>query len=161
MSVNRKIVGMTEITPVKKPIEEKPSDAPRKFKGSGNILLMDDEAFIRDTVGAMLKHLGYNVYKVSDGDEAINTLEEEMKKGITFKAIILDLTIPNKPGGKETINIIRKKGIDIPAFASSGYSDDLAISEPREFGFTDSLRKPYMIEDLAAMFKTYLSGDCR
>ncbi len=159
MSANRKITVKKEVPVIKKTIEDKPSSSPRKFRDTGNILLMDDEAFIRETVGAMLKHLGYTVYKVSDGYEAINTLKEEMAKGISFKAIILDLTIPNSMGGKETISIIRKMGLEIPAFASSGYSDDQAISSPSEFGFTASLRKPYMIEDLASLLKTYLAAD--
>jgi len=124
--------------------------------GKGNILLMDDEVFIRETVGEMLKVMGYNVYKVREGAEALSTLEEEIKKGVTFKAIILDLTIQNGMGGRDTISRIRKMGIKIPAFASSGYSDDPVISHPKEFGFTDSLRKPYRMEDLASLLNYYL-----
>jgi len=158
MSTGREINGGNNIPPSEKESGEKTS-----FKSgvNGNILLMDDEAFIRETVGAMLKHLGYNVYKAADGAEAIKTLEEEMIKGVKFKAIILDLTIPNKMGGRETISIIRKMGIDIPAFAASGYSDDPVISRPREYGFTDSLRKPFGMQDLSELFKNYLPGDIR
>jgi len=124
--------------------------------GKGNILLMDDEVFIRETVGEMLKIMGYNVFKVTEGNEALNTLEKEIKKGINFTAIILDLTIQNGMGGKETMSKIREMGIKTPAFASSGYSDDPVISTPEEFGFTDSLRKPYRMEDLSALLNYYL-----
>jgi CheY-like chemotaxis protein len=126
--------------------------------GKGNILLMDDEVFIRETVGEMLKHMGYNVYKVSDGIEALNTLENEISRGVIFTAIILDLTIINGMGGKETISRIRKMGIDTPAFASSGYSEDPVISRPEDFGFTDSLRKPYRMEDLATLLNYHLNN---
>lgn len=117
---------------------------------------MDDEVFIRETVGEMLKLMGYRVYKVADGAEALSTLEEEMKHGEIFSAIILDLTIQSGMGGRETMNRIRKMGINIPAFASSGYSDDPVISTPESYGFTDSLRKPYRMEDLASLLNYYL-----
>jgi PAS domain S-box-containing protein len=129
-----------------------------EHEGKGNILLMDDEVFIRETVGEMLRHMGYNVYKASDGAEALDTLENEIKKGNIFTAIILDLTIINGMGGKETISRIRKLGIDTPAFASSGYSDDPVISRPEDFGFTDSLRKPYRMEDLATLLNYHLNS---
>jgi len=125
--------------------------------GKGNILLMDDEPLIRETVGAMLKIMGYNVYKVADGDEALKTLNQALTKGVNFTAFILDLTINNGMGGKETMSIIRKMGLKTPAFASSGYSDDPVIAMPEEFGFTDSLRKPYRMEDLASLLNYYLT----
>ena len=136
--------------------ETKPLKISTEHAGKGNILLMDDEVFIRETVGEMLKLMGYNVYKVTEGGEALYTLEEEIKKGVNFKAIILDITIQNGMGGKETISRIRKMGIETPAFASSGYSDDPVISRPKDFGFTDSLRKPYRMEDLASLLNYYL-----
>jgi PAS domain S-box-containing protein len=145
-------IPASEINPEIKSMTITPEHA-----GKGNILLMDDEVFIRETVGEMLKIMGYNVYKVSEGAEALSTLDEEMKKGVKFTAIILDLTIQNGMGGRETISRIRKMGINTPAFASSGYSDDPVISQPRDFGFTDSLRKPYRMEDLASLLNFYLN----
>lgn len=140
--------------------EKKPDDKILKLfhehSGKGNILLMDDEVFIRETVGAMLQLMGYKVYKVSEGGEALQVLEDEMKEGVKFTAIILDITIPNGMGGRETMSRIREMGINTPAFASSGYSDDPVISSPKDFGFTDSLRKPYRMEDLASLLNYYL-----
>jgi CheY-like chemotaxis protein len=141
--------GKTEMKPVKKQYAK---------TGNGSILLMDDEVFIRETVGEMLKIMGYEVYKATDGTEAIKIIKEGLTSGINFKAFILDLTIPNGIGGKETISMLRQMGIETPAFASSGYSDDPVISSPADFGFTDSLRKPYRMEDLASMLGYYLKN---
>ncbi len=127
-------------------------------KGNGSVLLMDDEVFIRETVGEMLKIMGYNVYKATEGNEAIKIIEEGLKNGVNFRAVILDLTIPNGMGGKETIRRMRDMGIEIPAIASSGYSDDPVISSPTDYGFNDSLRKPYRMEDLASMLNYYVNG---
>lgn len=138
--------------------EVKPVETEGVHTGNGSILLMDDEVFIRETVGEMLKIMGYNVYKATDGGEAIKMVEEGLTNGVSFRAFILDLTIPNGIGGKETISALRQMGIKTPAFASSGYSDDPVISSPADFGFTDSLRKPYRMEDLASMLNYYLKN---
>jgi two-component system, cell cycle sensor histidine kinase and response regulator CckA len=138
--------------------EMKPAKAEKEHAGNGSILLMDDEVFIRETVGEMLKIMGYNVYKATDGSEAIKMVEKGLTNGVSFRAFILDLTIPNGMGGKETISALRQMGIETPAFASSGYSDDPVISSPADFGFTDSLRKPYRMEDLASMLNYYLKN---
>lgn len=121
--------------------------------GKGDILIMDDEVFIRETVGEMLKIMGYNVYKAADGNEALTTLAET---GHNITAVILDLTVQNGMGGRETMERIKKMGFSSPVFASSGYSDDPVISTPRNFGFTDSIRKPYRMEDLASLLNFYL-----
>jgi PAS domain S-box-containing protein len=126
--------------------------------GSGNILIMDDEIFIRETAGEMLRVMGYTVFKAADGSEALKIIDEELAKGTVFSAIILDLTVQHGMGGKEAINIIKEKGLDVPVFASSGYSDDPVISRPAQFGFTDSLRKPYRMEELAVLLNSYLTG---
>jgi CheY-like chemotaxis protein len=138
--------------------EVKPLKTEDVYTGKGSILLMDDEVFIRETVGEMLKIMGYNVYKATEGGEAIKMIREGVTNGANFKAIILDLTIPNGMGGKETISAIRQMGIETPVFASSGYSDDPVISSPSDFGFTDSLRKPYRMEDLAALLNYYIKN---
>jgi len=140
---------------LKKPLKKK-HPISTTHSGNGNILLMDDEVFINETVGAMLEIMGYKVYKVCEGAEALSTLKEEIKKGVNFKAIILDLTIPNGMGGKDTIKGIREMGLEIPAFASSGYSDDPIIASPKDYGFTDCLKKPYRMEDLATLLNNYL-----
>ncbi|PKL16239.1 MAG: hypothetical protein CVV49_17275 [Spirochaetae bacterium HGW-Spirochaetae-5] len=142
--------GEAEVKPVKKEDEH---------TGNGSILLMDDEVFIRETVGEMLKIMGYKVYKATDGGEAIKMVKEGLTNGVSFKAFILDLNIPNGIGGKETISRLRQMGIEAPAFASSGYSDDPVIASPADFGFTDSLRKPYRMEDLALMLNYYLKNN--
>ncbi len=45
----------------------------------------------------------------------------------------------------------------MPAFASSGYSDDPAMAKPAGYGFTDSIRKLYRSEDLDAMLNRHSS----
>ncbi|MBI4686020.1 MAG: PAS domain S-box protein [Nitrospirae bacterium] len=126
-------------------------------KGSGRILVMDDEDFIRGVISEMLKTMGYSVLCARDGHQALDLLAEVKQSGHSFDAIILDLTVPGGMGGKEAILEIRKLNPSIPVFASSGYSEDPVISLPSDYGFTDSIRKPYRMTDLARILNRYLS----
>ncbi|MBM2837979.1 MAG: hypothetical protein HW415_604 [Deltaproteobacteria bacterium] len=120
-------------------------------KGAGRILLMDDEDFIRESLGHILESMGYSVMGTKDGQEALNILAEEEESGRSFVAVILDLTVKGGMGGREAIAEIRKLNPGIPVFVSSGYSEDPVISRPNEYGFTDSICKPFNKSELAEM----------
>lgn len=120
-------------------------------KGSGRILLMDDEDFIRESFGHILEKMGYSVVYAKDGQEALNILTEEERSGRPFVAIILDLTIKGGLGGLEIIGDVRRLNPGIPVFVSSGYSEDPIMSRPNDYGFTDSICKPFTKVELAEM----------
>ncbi len=125
-------------------------------RGEGTILLLDDEEFIRDVTGKILRMMGYSVIEAADGDEALSRLALAMRSGEKVKALVLDLTIPGGRGGKEIISEIRANHPRLAIFASSGYSDDPVMAEPEVFGFTASIRKPYRVRDLAELFAAWL-----
>lgn len=125
-------------------------------KGSGTILVMDDEVFVREIAGRMLGSMGYTVVNARDGHEALSLFSEASDSGHPFKAVILDLTIPGGMGGKETIRELRKRDPAIVVVAASGYSDDPIMSDPLKFGFTGRICKPYTQRDLANLLNTLL-----
>ncbi|HAE37932.1 MAG TPA: histidine kinase, partial [Candidatus Riflebacteria bacterium] len=127
---------------------------PSTHLGQGRILVMDDEVFVRNIVRALLQNLGYSVVEAKDGDEALQLLTAT--EGPAIDAAIFDLTIPGGMGGKEAIIEVRKRFPDLPVFVSSGYSSDPVMSQPLEYGFTDSLGKPYLKEDLAKLLSCHL-----
>ncbi len=124
--------------------------------GSGKILIMDDEDFIRDISIGLLKLIGYDGVEAADGVEVLNILAKANENGEPFDGAILDLTIPGGMGGRETLVEIRKLYPDLPVFASSGFSEDPVIAKPHDFGFTGSIRKPYRKDELAEMLNEYL-----
>jgi PAS domain S-box-containing protein len=117
-------------------------------KGCGTFLIMDDEDVIRDTVGCMIMSLGYSVVCTENGKEAIDFFISELEAGRKIEGMIFDLTIPGGIGGKEAIGEIRKLDRDVPVFVVSGYADDPVMANPHEFGFTDSICKPFKKSDL-------------
>jgi len=123
--------------------------------GSGTFLVMDDEETILDLMKDMLESFGYNVVIKTNGKDALDFFETEVKADRKIAGMIFDLTIPGGMGGKEAINEIRKICSDTPVFVSSGYSADPIISNPEEYGFTASISKPFRITDLSQMLEKY------
>ncbi|MBN2362744.1 PAS domain S-box protein [candidate division WOR-3 bacterium] len=115
--------------------------------GKANILLMDDEEMIRKVTSKMLEELGYRVETARNGEEAISKFREPGEN--PFDLIILDLTVQGGMGGKETVREIRKINPSVKALVSSGYSNDLALSNFSEFGFDNYLVKPFTLSDLS------------
>lgn len=127
--------------------------------GRGNILLMDDEEYILETTGEMLRDLGYNVTTAADGAAAITLYREALKSDNPFDIVIMDLTIPGGMGGKEALTELLAIHPEVKAIVSSGYSDEIILSNYNDYGFIDYLSKPYTFQDIAKILKTHLSAE--
>ena len=127
-------------------------------KGSGNILLMDDEKNVRDTVYKLLVHMGYNVESVKDGDEAIKLYKESMNNGKSFDVVIMDLNIRGGMGGGEAIQKLIEIDPDVKAIVSSGYSTDKIMANYDQYGFCGVISKPYDIQKLRELLSRILNG---
>ncbi len=120
-------------------------------QGNGRILIMDDEEVIRNAVRAMLSIHGYTVIGAHDGAEAVQQFLRGEREGEPFDAVILDLTVPGGMGGKEAALAIRKQNSNVALIVSSGYAEDPVVATPQDYGFTDSLRKPFTLAELVAV----------
>ena len=121
-------------------------------RGSGRILIMDDEDCIREIAGDMLAAMGYEIEYALNGDEALQMIQNATQSKNPFLAAIMDLTIKGSKGGKETINQLRKFNKDLFVFVSSGYSEDPVMANPTEYGFSDKIKKPFGKTELAELF---------
>ncbi|MBI4978464.1 MAG: PAS domain S-box protein [Spirochaetes bacterium] len=133
-----------------------PQERTTAAKGSGTILIMDDEDVVLDTLGNMLEALGYTVICTGNGMEALERFLSERAAGRSCAAIILDLTVPGAMGGKDAAAEIRKTDPDIPVFVASGYADDPIIKNPTRYGFTASIGKPFQRTELAEMLERHV-----
>ena len=118
-------------------------------KGKGRVLVMDDEEFVRDVAGEMLKAIGYEVEFARDGLEALRKYRKAKEKQKLFDCVILDLTIPGGMGGKELIKELVEIDPEVKAIVSSGYSNDPIMSNYRDYGFSGVVPKPYEIKELS------------
>jgi len=113
---------------------------------------------VRQTIGKMLGHLGYQATFAKDGAEAIALYTLAQESGTAFDAVILDLTVPGGMGGKETIEKLLKIDPQVKAVVSSGYSHDSLIAEFDRYGFSGVIAKPYRVSVLSQVLNEVLSA---
>jgi|GEM_PF-2344996 len=119
--------------------------------GKGNILVMDDEEFMRSLISVSLSYMGFSVDAVSCGEEAVEKYKSAQNRGRPYDAVILDLTVVNGLGGVATVRELMEFDPNIVAIASSGYSEDPVMASPRSFGFKDAIGKPYRANELGIL----------
>ena len=143
-----------DVTPLEPPVSE------RAFNfNHQKVLVMDDEAAIRDLTSQLLGTLGYEVTVVPDGLEAVKVYERAMRKGENFQAVILDATIRGGMGGLATIERLRSVDANVNAIICSGYSDEAALSQFLAYGFRSALPKPFTRRELAdALQRAFEAG---
>ncbi len=127
-----------------------------EFKGSGRILVMDDEEPIRRLLEMILAELGYRTAFAATGEECLAEYAAAMSRGEKYDLVLMDLTIAGGLGGKETIAELLKLDPKAKAVVSSGYSLDPVMMDYKTFGFSGALGKPYLLKDLAAELKRLL-----
>jgi len=132
------------------------SSAETLIRGDGQILVMDDKAAIRETAKEMLTHLGFTVALASHGEEALEMYRSAFRAGHPYDAVILDLTVPGKMGGRETVAYLKEFDPTVRALASTGYSADALIAEYHKHGFCGAIHKPYNLSKMSDALKTVL-----
>ena len=126
-----------------KPVENAPAAPDRQHQGDGRILVMDDEAVVREWLGEALRQMGYTPAFAETGEQAIAAHAAAVDRQKPFKALIMDLTIAGGMGGKQALAQIRQKEPAVVAIVASGYSNDPVMSDFSRFGFSAALPKPF------------------
>jgi len=126
------------------------------YQGKGRILIMDDEAEIREVLANMLREMDFEVDAVSDGQQAVALYGKAWEAGIPYTATIVDLTIPGGMGGKEAFRHIKELDQQALVIVSSGYCNDSVMANSAKFGFSGFIAKPYNIHDLSQTLRRVL-----
>lgn len=137
---------------IKKP---KPDEKPG---AKSRILVMDDDAMIRDMLSELLVAMGYDVETADDGLAAIDLYIEAMESRKPYQMLILDLTVPGGVGGKLTMERLRVINPDVKCIILSGYTDDPVIQNYQQYGFGGALTKPFTLKDLQNIFANILTN---
>lgn len=113
------------------------------------ILVVDDEAEIRNLLEIYLSNEGYEVIKASNGEEAIEIVNSK-----DIKLIVLDVMMP-KMDGIETCKRIREK-MNIPILMLSAKSEDMDKIQGIMTGADDYITKPFNPLELTVRVKALL-----
>lgn len=135
-----------------------PASAKAKVFGKKRVLIMDDEALVREVAGRILEHLGYEVEYAGDGHEAVEIYKKAKESGKVFDAVILDLTVRGGMGGDWAIRKLLDADPQVKAIVSSGYADNPIMTNFREYGFAAAIPKPYNVLQLKEALEKALAG---
>lgn len=108
------------------------------------ILLVEDEAPLRETLAARLKREGFAVDAAQDGEEGLY-----MGREVPFDVGIIDLGLP-KMSGMELIKALRDEGKKFPVLILTARSSWQDKVEGLKQGADDYLVKPFHVEELLA-----------
>jgi PAS domain S-box-containing protein len=120
-------------------------------RGNETILLVDDEAVIRNVGRAILQRQGYHVLLAEDGVEALELYRRERGR---INLVILDLTMP-RLSGIDTLRQLTQVDPEVAVLLSSGYSPD-QLPEMGRNGVRGFVNKPYRPQDLTAAVRSAL-----
>jgi len=138
------------------PSVQEPVARVAESRGSGHILLMDDDPLIRAVAKAMMEQLGYQADCVAEGNAAVDSYRRRQDEGEPYAAVIMDLTVRGGIGGKEAIRSLLELDPLVKAVVSSGYSDDPVLANCREYGFSSVLVKPYSRHEMSRVLHELL-----
>jgi two-component system OmpR family response regulator len=115
----------------------------------GNLLVVDDDRLLLDTVGSFLTDAGYHVTKAEDGQQALSTFAKQK-----FDLVIADLKLPGSDG-LTMIRALRKiSDVGIVILSGLGETTDRIIG--LEVGADDYLAKPFELRELLARVRSVL-----
>jgi len=117
------------------------------MKNEVNILVLDDEQVIRETLAAILEEEGYNVITAETGKEAI----EEAKK-VTLNVAIVDFKLPDMDG-LVVINALKESNPDLCALIITAYGTMEMTIKALESGVYDFIPKPFDPEYIKSVIR--------
>jgi two-component system cell cycle sensor histidine kinase/response regulator CckA len=133
-------------------VQEAVKTAEPFIKGTGTVLLVDDEEVILEVGKELLEGMGYRVLIAKDGKEAIEVYEKDRNE---IDIVVLDMVMPNMGGG-ETYDRMKEINPEIKVLLSSGFSIDGEASEILERGCNGFIQKPFTMKRLSGKTRDIL-----
>ena len=114
------------------------------------ILIVDDEAGVRELLGDALKIAGFSTVTAADGMSALTVIREKKPD-----LLIIDINMPLMDGF-ELVERIRKNGDNTPALMLSARADRVDVTRGLTLGADDYVTKPFGLEELLLRVKAIL-----
>jgi two-component system response regulator MprA len=116
-----------------------------------DILVVDDERAVRDSLRRALELEGYRVELAEDGDQALRRLDLEPQPD----AVILDVLMPGADG-LEVCRRLRSSGVRVPVLMLTARAEVDSRVEGLDAGADDYLPKPFALAELLARLRALL-----
>jgi CheY-like chemotaxis protein len=123
--------------------------------GTETILVVEDEAPVRELVCSLLAARGYNILQAETGVQALE-LWQNCKAQVDL--LLTDLVMPNNLNGRELAEMLRAERPRLKVIFTSGYSADVVGKDFVLRGGLHYLQKPYHPQKLAAAVRDCLDA---
>ncbi|HUB12203.1 MAG TPA: response regulator [Acetobacteraceae bacterium] len=117
---------------------------------AATILLVDDDAAVRDVTAAMLEDLGYRVLEAVSGTDALALLSRDSR----VELVLADYAMPGM-NGRELMAAVAERRPGLPVLLVTGYADDRTLAA---LGHERLVLKPFRHEELARKVRMALNG---
>jgi len=125
------------------------------WRGSGAVLIVDDEETIRETAAMMLEDMGFTTLTAVDGEDGVHVYRAHQSEIV---AVLLDMTMP-RMDGKTCFTELKRINPDVQVLLSSGYNEQEATSRFAGRGLAGFIQKPYLPETLEANLRQVTQKD--
>ena len=130
-------------------------DEVETWRGSGAVLVVDDEETVRSVASLVLERHGFEVMTANDGEEAVAVYKEH---GDRIQLVLLDMTMP-RMGGEETYKALVELNPNVRILLSSGYNEQEAVGRFAESGLAGFIQKPYTPTELITVVRRISGND--
>jgi len=117
-------------------------------KSTGTVLIVDDDARVRDVIRDIVIEQGYQVVTAENGERAVEEIERQH-----FDLVLLDLVLPNL-SGIEVLRKLKAKDDEVMVVIVTGYGDYPIALEAMALGPILVVRKPFLKSDITYVLNT-------
>ncbi len=114
------------------------------------ILIVDDDPFLRETLGKLLEIVGIPSHSTSNGDDAMKMLDNN-----TYTMMLTDMKMPGVDG-MDLIKMVCKSH-SVSIIAMTGFSEGYTYVDVINAGASDFIKKPFGIEELEAKIRRIIN----
>jgi two-component system cell cycle sensor histidine kinase/response regulator CckA len=135
-------------------VHESPKGPAMDWRGSGRVLVVDDEDPVRTVIERAVTRFGFTSNSAANGPAAIALFEPDP---MIYTLVMLDIKLPGMDG-LEVMRRLRLARPDVPVILMSGYNKLDVSHSPSEGAVTGFLHKPFTLDSLAKELRAVLEA---
>lgn len=124
------------------------------WRGSGTILVVDDEESVRSVASQILQRFGFRTLLAGDGREGLELFTVNRSRVVL---ILLDLKMPVM-SGEELLPVLRELAPNVPLLLTSGYHETDVTGLLKDHQALGFIQKPYRPLELVGRVRELLEG---
>jgi PAS domain S-box-containing protein len=122
------------------------------------VLLVEDEADIRNLTAELLRDRRHVVIEAPNGDAALNALQQRLTAGEGIDILVADIGLPGGLNGRQLASAARQHLPDLPVLLITGYAGHALGPATEVSAGISLLSKPFSVETLAARVESLIAA---